>query len=56
MKLTWVKIDPLPENTFQQKRFSLVNAAVTCYTRGHRGRNRIIYGYITTYGISAYHH
>ena len=26
------------------------------YVQGHRGRDRIVVGFITTYAISAYHH
>jgi hypothetical protein len=26
------------------------------YMRGHRGHDRMVIGFITTYGINAYHH
>ena len=41
---------------------SVCKVVMRCYLifthlcRGHRGRDRMVIGFITTYAISAYHH
>jgi len=45
-------------NIFFYERLDLVVSDVNekLYSRDHRGRDRMVVGYTTTYAIGAYHH